>query len=143
MTEAEAYEALLQHWATAWAVLHPAGPTYIPWITDNEVASSEATWVRVSMVPTVSNQGSLASTPRWIRRGQIAVQLFSPTNVGHGALMRLAGDVRTCLEGRRIPGPNIDAEPLCIYASTTSPASSDGAWHMAVVTLPYRFDEHR
>lgn len=139
MTEAQAIEALLQHWKTTWEALHP---TDVPWTPDNEAFDSVAKWARITMVPTVSNQGSLGAVPRWIRRGYIAVQIFAVPNVGSGALARLADDVRTCLEGRSITVVGVD-EPMCVYAGSTSATTADGAWSMCTVTLPFRADQHR
>ena len=138
MTEAEAYEALLQHWATAWAALHPPGPTYIPWIADNEVASSEATWVRVSMVPTVSTIASIGEATKRMRQGRVAVQLYTPANAGPGELFRLIGDVRTCLEDKAI---TVNTERLHLVAASASGPSSDAVWFMSVVTVEYWFLE--
>jgi hypothetical protein len=138
VTEAEAYEALLQHWSTAWAALHPAGPTYVPWITDNEVASSEATWARITMVPTVSSLASIGEATKRMRRGRVAVQLFTAPNVGPGALFRLIGDVRTCLEDTAL---TVSGERLHLVAASASAPSADGAWFMCVVDVEYWFLE--
>lgn len=132
MTEAEAYEALLQHWATAWAALQPT----VPWRTDNEVDDSLAQWARITMVPTVSNQASLGEDVKWMRRGRIAVQLFSSPNVGPGALFRLIDDVRTCLEGKALA---VGDERFNTVAASASPPSTEGAWFMSVVDVEYWF----
>jgi hypothetical protein len=140
MTEAQAVEAILQHWKTAWEAAQPT----IPWTTTNEVYRSEAAWVRIAVVPTVSNQASMgpSGSRRWARRGQIAVQVFTAVNNGDAARAGLADTVRTCLEGARISTAGVD-EPVCTYAGSTGEQSTDGAWNMCVVTVPFRYDQHR
>lgn len=145
MTELQAIEAILQHWEDGWEALHPADPSdldHVPWTTENETYDSVASWVRISFVPTTANQGSMGATPRWVRRGQIAVQVFTAVNTGDAARAGLSDDARTVLEGKRIAAPGV-TEPLCVYAGTTQNKTTDGAWNMSVVTFPYRYDHVR
>ena len=145
MTEAQAIEAILQHWEDGWEALHPADtsdPDHVPWTPDDETFEAVASWVRITIVPTTAAQGSLGATPRWIRRGQIAVQIFTTPNEGAAAGALLADDVRTVLEGKRIALDG-DDEPVCTYAGASQPLGNDGAWRSAVVVIPYRFDQHR
>jgi hypothetical protein len=147
MTEAEAVEAILQHWETAWEALHPADeedPDHVPWFADNERKEAAASWVRITVVPTISNQATMGSegARRWARRGQIGVQIFVRPDAGPGPMASLADDVRACLEGVRISTPGVD-EPVCTYAGSTGSTSTNGAWSMTVVTVPFRYDQHR
>jgi hypothetical protein len=145
VTEAQAIEAILQHWRDEWEWLHPADEDHedhIPWVAENEVKDSAETWARITVVPTASNQATMGLVRRFSRRGQIAVQLFARPNAGPGTLARLADDVRTIFEGRRISTAGID-EPVCTYAGSTNPTQADGAWSMCLVTIAFRYDQQR
>jgi hypothetical protein len=147
MTEAQAITAILTHWEDNWEDLHPADeddPDHVPWNPENEVAESTEQWVRITVVPTVSDQASMGpvGSRRWARRGQIAVQVFSHANAGMAEISALADDVRSCLEGARISTPGVD-EPVCTYAGSTNIGATDGVWMMVTVVIPYRYDNHR
>ncbi len=147
MTEAQAIEAILQHWEAGWEAIHPAAPAdldHVPWTAENETFDSVAAWVRISIVPTVSNQASMAGVGfrRWARMGQIAVQIFTDVNAGDQARALLADDVRTVLEGASISTAGV-SEPVRAYAGSTTDKTTDGAWNMCVVTVPFRYDNHR
>lgn len=140
MTEAQAIEAILQHWKTGWTAAQPS----VPWVTDNEIGDAAASWVRITIQPTASAQATMGRAPqrRWARRGQIAVQVFTPINQGDALAADLADSVRAVLEGERISTSGVD-EPVCTYAGSSSPRQSDGVWHMTMVTVPFRYDQHR
>lgn len=140
MTEAQAIEAILQHWEASWQALRPG----VPWTTTNEVYDAAAEWVRIAIVPTVSEQASMGpvGSRRWSRRGQIAVQVFTAVNTGDAARAGLADDVRSCLEGASIATAGV-SEPVKTYAGSTGDVTTDGAWLMCVVVIPFRYDQHR
>lgn len=148
MTEAQAVEAMLQHWADAWEALHPDDaddPDYVPWIADGEqLADPPARWARISIIHTASGQITTGGTGarRFERLGRIAVQLFADAGAGRAALAELADDVRTCLEGARM-GYEDEPEHVHAYAGQTSSEDTDGRWLMAVVHVPFRYDQIR
>ncbi len=133
MTEAEAIDALAQHWIDEWPSL-----SAIPFTFDNEIADGAAQYVRVSFVPTVRNQATMGTEGgrKFQMRGQIFVQLFGAVNVGGKPLFELAGKVRQVYEARNIDG-------IHTYAGTTRQTPSDGVWAMATVTVPYLVEELR
>lgn len=141
MTEAQAHEAILQHWATQWATLHPVGPNYVWWTQLNELGDAAESWVRVAIVPVLSRQATIGSPPKWRRSGTIGVQIFVPVGAGTRRASALADDVRRVLEGQMISGP--DSEPVVTLAGSSGSPLSDGAWLMLTVTFPYSFDEVR
>lgn len=141
MNEQQAHEAILEHWATQWALLHPEGGDYVWWTQLNELGDVTSSWVRVAIVPALSQQAALGKTKRWRRSGNIAVQIFVPVGAGTARASELADDVRTALEGQFIAG--IGDEPVVTYAGSTSSPMSDGTWFQVTVTVPYSFDELR
>lgn len=143
MTEAQAIEAICQHWIDGWLPLHPGNPldpNHVPFTFDNEEFASVPTWARVSVVHTVSEQGSMGGpgTRRFERRGQVAVQLFGSVDVGRQALARLADDVRSFLEAAAITAAS---GTVHTYAGTTREGPPDGAWHMTLLTVPFWYDQ--
>ena len=144
MTEKQAVDAILQAWQDGWEALHPddpEDPDYVPYTFNNETFETVATWVRVTIVPMVSNQASLGAVRRWARTGEIAVQIFARPNEGLGTIAILADDVRTVLEGQSIHTAGVD-EPVCTYAGSSGSPSNDGAWQQLLVRVPYRYDHH-
>jgi len=133
VTEAEAIEALTQHWIDTWP-----GLSAVPFTFDNEVADGAASYVRVSFVPLTRNQATMGDVGgrRFEMRGQVVVQLFGPVNVGVKPLYELAGKVRTVFEARNIDG-------IHTYAGATRRTPSDGVWDMVTVTVPYLAEEIR
>jgi hypothetical protein len=137
VNERQAHEAILQHWHEQWSALQPS----VPWTQLNELSSSSTEWVRVAIVPALSQQAALGKTKRWRRSGTIGVQIFSPVSAGTDRVSRLADDVRTCLEGQFITGD--DDEPVVTLGGSSGSPLSDGVWFMLTVTVPYSFDELR
>lgn len=141
MTEAEAHEAILQRWLTGWDELHGSltlDP--IDWVPSNEIRDAADEWVRIALVPAVSRQTTLGTSPRWTREGNIAVQIFTMSNTGTKRASELADDVRTVLEGRFI---EVVGDHVVTSAGSSSPGGADGKWFITLVTVPYRFDEIR
>lgn len=140
MTEVQAVEAIMQAWKLGWEALRPG--EY--WTTENEVGATEATWSRISVRPSASVQASMGppGTRRWHRRGTIAVQLFAPVNAGDAAISAMVDDARTVLEGASFIASGV-AEPVKTFAASSDGRQSDGAWHMVLVTVGYRYQQTR
>lgn len=134
MTEAQAIEALSQHWIDTWP-----GLSAVPFTFDNEVADGAVSYVRVSFVPLVRSQATMGTEGgrKFQMRGQIFVSLFGLVNVGVKPLLELADKVRTVYEARRI------ANEIHTYAGSTRRNASDGVWDMISVTVPYLVEELR
>lgn len=135
MTEAQAVEAILQHWKTNWEALHPE----IPWTTDNEFKTAEARFVRIAIVHTASRNIAYGTVTRKARMGRVAVQLFARPDEGLGAIAELADGARSVLENRSIYTAGVD-EPVSTYAGESINMETDAAWQMQVVQVGFRYD---
>lgn len=137
MTEAEAIEAIAQHWLEEWPTLRPL----VPFVFENEAQTFARgdTWARVAIVPIVRYQSTAGSegNRKFTMRNQIVVQLFGPVDRGVRGLFELADDVRKVFEAQRI------SQEIVTYAGSTRPSPGDGRWAMVVVTTPYWVDETR
>lgn len=142
MNEAQADEAITQHWSAGWEALHGAGPTFVPWVPLNQITDSTPEYVRLSIVSMTRRQATTGDTKRWRHTGELAVQIFTRANIGTRRAKELAGDVRTVLEGRFITAPG-DDEPVTTLAGPSRSPQTDGVWFMMLVTVPYSFDELR
>ncbi len=136
MTEAQAVEAIYQRWIDAWPSLQSA----IPYTFDNEVATAVPSFARVSIVHSTAQQSTIGpSGSRMFERvGNIAVQLFTPVNVGRKSLAELADSVRAVYESRRIAVVGVD-EPLYTFAGATRGETTDGEFFMATVVVPFSY----
>lgn len=142
MTEEQAIEALTQRWVDTWPALQPS----VPYAFRGETIDAAATWVRVTFRGLTREQATMGPVGgrRFEDRGLIFVQLFADVGTGDRLLARLAGSVREVYEAR-----TIGSEELVTFAAARQPGGdrdsrlSDGRWEMAVVTIPYWFDEQR
>lgn len=140
MTERQAIEAIMQHWSSAWGALRPG----VYWTTENEVGAAEATWARVTVRPSTSVQASMGppGSRRFHRRGNIGVQLYAPVNAGDATIAGMVDDVRAILEGTSLTVSGV-TEPVKTFAADSGERQTDGAWHMVVVVVPYRYQQTR
>jgi hypothetical protein len=136
VTEAEAAEAVLQHWKPLWEAAHPS----VPWRPEDEAHNSEDEWVRISFVPaTRANQA--VGGARLANGGFVSVQVFVLSNQGSLRGRQLCDSVREILENVTIASPHPDDEPICLYAGEPGAPSRDGKWTMRVVNVRYRYDD--
>ncbi len=135
MTEAEAGEAILQFWQSAWSALHPD----IPVAYDDEVFDSREEWVRVTIVESDRRNGAIGGA-RLVNTGTIAVEVFSSPGKGAQRTRELADDARACLENKSIPSPTLGEEPVDVYEGSSRPRPSDGGWAQRIVTFAFRWD---
>lgn len=140
MTEAQAVEAILQAWKAGWEARRPG--EY--WTSENEVGASEATWARVTVAPSTSTQASMGppGSRRFHRFGRISVQLFAPVGLGDAAIADMVDDARAVLEGASFATAGV-VEPVKTFAAESASRQTDGAWHMTVVNVPYRYQQTR
>lgn len=139
MTEASAYEAILQQWATSWELTHPNADSSlrVPYCFADETFATTSlgtlgAWARVTVEPTTSEQSTFGQAPyrKFERLGNVFVQLFAPLNEGSAKILALVEDVRTVFEGMRI-------SELNLYAATPR-RIVDNAWTSRIVVIPYR-----
>lgn len=103
-TQPQAVEAILQHWATAWAATTPYG-------FDNEVLDPPPLppWARVTVRHTAGNQETLgeAGNRKFASFGTVFVQLFDRLDQGRAALDILAQQAKIVFQGTRITGTTV------------------------------------
>jgi len=142
MTEAQALELLTQRWIDTWPGLQPA----VPYAFEGESHDSAPTWVRVTFRPAVRVQATIGppGSRRFEDRGLIFVQIFVDIGLGVKPIADLSVSIREVYEAR-----TIGSQELVTYAATRrtggerDPRPTDGRWSMAIVTIPYWFDEQR
>ncbi len=128
----------MEHWEEQWELLHPADPDdpdYVPWVAEGEIAESTPTWVRIAVVPSVSQLQTLDAQQRQ-RTAFVSVQIFTPAGSGTLAANELVDDVRSVLEAQVIASGD---ERIWTLAASSSPGQSDGAWLMRLVQVPCRW----
>lgn len=132
MTDADAHEAIAQHWRTGWDTLHGSGSgDEVTDVAEGEIGASDEEWVRLAVVPTVSQLQTLDAAQRE-RNALIAVQIFALPASGTRRATELVDDVRTVLEAQVIAS---GGERVWTLEASAQPGPSDGAWLMRVVTV--------
>lgn len=136
MTEADANEAIVQAWRTGWDALH--GSLTLDPVTDvleGEIGESGTEWVRLAVVPSVSQLQTLDAAQRE-RNAFISVQIFTLPTGGTRRASELVDDVRSVLEAKVFAS---GGECVWTMAASSQPGQSDGAWLMRIVTVPCRW----
>lgn len=132
MTEADANEAIAQHWLTGWTTAH--GPLTLDPVTavhEGDLAASASEWVRFAIVPGLSTIQTLDANQRE-RTGLITVQIFT-SPIGTRRASALVDSVRAVLESQVIDSA------IWTGAASAPPGSETGAWIMRLVTVPFRW----
>jgi len=135
VTEAQAGEAILQHWKTQWELLNPG----IPISYDDEVFEAVDEWVRVTIIEVERTNAAIGGA-RLANTGFIAVSIFTKPGTGAQRSRELADDARTCLENKTIASPVVGDEPVCVYEGKPSSPTLDGAWAQRLLRFSYRWD---
>jgi hypothetical protein len=134
--EADANEAIVQHWHTGWTALHgPMSGDSVPYVLEGDPAESAAEWVRLAIVPSLSALQTLDAQQRQ-RTGFLAVQVFTSPAAGTRRASALADDVRSVLEAQVVAS---GSQRIHTLAGTTSPGLPNGAWLMRLVTVPFSY----
>jgi len=136
VTEAQALEALAQRWVDVWPTLQPGAP----YSFEGETSDAAPTWARVTFRPLAEDQATLGRPARFEHRGMIFVQLFADLDQGRAPLDALVESVREVFAARAIA---VGSEEITTYAGPARSLPSDGRWLMAVMSIPYWFDEQR
>lgn len=146
MTEAQAIEVMVEAWASAWAILQPS----VTYGLDNETfRSADPLWARVLVRHTTSQQ--LTQGPkgarRFVRHGNIIVQLFGDIDAGRAPVAALVGSARAALEAQDLgsSGPGSDVVTTLAGATGEVIASktTEGKWWQQNLTIPFRYYETR
>lgn len=140
MTESDAIEAIEARWVSLWPSLHPE----IPFTLESEKFTGVDVWARVSVTHTVSLQQSQGGpgTRRWVRNGNIWVQLFGNVDAGRRPLSLLVADVRTIFEGVSLPALS-GGEPVSCLALSTRESPTDNRWYMLTMLTAFYYFETR
>ncbi len=135
MTDADANEAIEQHWRAGWDAIH--GALTVDPVTDvveGDLAQSAAEWVRFAIMPIGSQLQTLDAAQRE-RTAIIAVQIFT-SHVGTRRATELVDDVRSVLEAQVISS---GSERIWTLEASASPGQPDGAWIMRSVNVRARW----
>lgn len=132
MTEVDANEAIVEFWRAGWDLVHgsTSGDQVVD-VLEGESSASSTEWVRLAIVPTVSQLQTLDAQQRQ-RSALVAVQIFTLPASGTRRANKLVDDVRKVLEGKVI---GFGSESIWTLEASSSPGPSDGAWLMRVVTV--------
>ena len=133
MTLNEAHKEINDRFIALWS--NPSVPYTF---TDEDDFSDriDTSWVRLSLVPTISGQHSLGKKPTRVyeRRGLIAAQVFSPSNTGSKTAEDLANDIQTIYEGETFSGVH------CFDSNIIFNGNSCG-WFQINVDISFLFHE--
>lgn len=114
-----------------------AVPTYI----ENQAVDQKLNeWVRISIIPALSQQAAMGGSPRVTRMtGTIAVQVFVRPNLGTKRLMELADAATATLNYAEL---DEDGVHLLLRAGTprTIGQPTGQAWFQANVSVPFQAD---
>lgn len=141
MTEAQAVEAMLEHWENGWEGLHPEDPDdpdHVKVVYDNEAAVGVPLWARVTIIETLRQQTTSGpkGTRRFEVRGRIAVQLFAEVDQGSGPITALSDDVRTVLQGQTIA---VGSEEIALFETVGAAITTDARWAMRLIATTYLY----
>jgi hypothetical protein len=124
MNTADAVKAIYQRWMAQWPGL--SGST--PYVFDNDVADSAATYARVRVELLDEQQHTLgnAGARKFIHTGLIEVELHAPGNTGRKAMDALVGHVRTIFDSVRFGAVGTE-EGVITYGTSDEGSTTDGA----------------
>ena len=131
-------QTIYDHFATELAA---SAFSSVPWTRANEAFTPpEGDWMRVTLVPLSSQQDTLGKAPdrKWLRRGTVITQIFTPANKGTSQADGLTQFVREVFEGRTISGLRFRAaNPVPV------PAGEDARWYQVNVDQAFDYHERR
>lgn len=125
-------EIIEDHFRANWS------ETLAVYDNDDTIGSYDETWLRLTIIPNThftSIDGYLTQSPVVIRyEGYVAIQLFTPLNVGHGVVRRLADSIAAILRNRSVNGVNLKATSI----QRIGPREG---WYQTNIITPYYWDE--
>lgn len=136
MNDADANEAIAQAWRTGWDALHGSlSGDAVTDVLEGEIGESGSEWVRLAVVPSVSQLQTLDAQQRE-RNAIVSVQIFTLPTSGTRRASQLVDDVRSVLEAKVFAS---GAGRIWTHAASAQNGQSDGAWLMRLVTVPARW----
>jgi hypothetical protein len=137
-TQAEAREAIYEHFAAGWT----AASRSERYCLENEsfVPTPGTAWLRLAVRNVSGAQDSLGGVGErnFERIGIIFAQVFVPLNTGRSAADNVVQALRDILEGVRLSGTD-----LWTYESVAREAGPTDGWDMTVLETNFRYVEHR
>ena len=132
-----ATEAVIrQRFDTEWQAARPTIPYVFDNVGDDVIAPNDQAWVRLTVLPGLSNQVELGKVRRWRRLGQVIIQIFVPAASGTGLALELGDTVRDIFEGITVSG-------VIFRATTLNRVGLDGSWLQYNAITNYQADELR
>jgi hypothetical protein len=134
VTEADANEAISQHWNSAWLAAHgPLTADPVACIIEGGIGDTSTEWVWFKIDHGNSALQTLDGQQRQ-RTGLLVAEIHTSV-IGTRRVSELVDDVREILENQEI---QFGGE--CIWTEAASaPGRSDGAWRVRLVTVPFRW----
>jgi len=138
VTTAEAEEAIVEQFASAWNAAHSS----IDFCLENEsfTPDSDKPWLRVTVQPQARVQESMGPVGgrNFLSLGTVYVQVFTPLDEGTAQNRQLCDAVKDCFEGISLGGGS-----LRLYAAAVRAIGPDDKWYMSNVATTFDFDETR
>lgn len=133
-TALQAEEAILSRWVTAWGTTTPYA--FEEEETPADVTRGETAWARLIILDRPGEQHTLGpeGSRRFLRRGQVEVQIYTPSNQGTSEALSRAQEARAVFEGVSFSGLSfIDGEMVRV-----GPAPPE---YQVSVIVPFDYEE--
>ena len=127
----EARYAIIDYFFTEWASLTPIAFEN----QSTDLSDGNASWVRLSIVPTVQAGATIGERRRYEMSGRVNVETFSNENSTEET-SDLLNRVLEIFQGARITG-------VRIYDGDFGQSFADGKWWKSSVSFIYQFDARR
>lgn len=132
MTEAQAYEAIVQRWAAAWTAAQPA----VPYVLGNEAAPGGVAFVALTFGELATRRITQGPTARKQYRGIVHVRVFGAVDAGDAPTLSLSASVRAALEDRTIATASGD---VFMWTAPAAQSSKQGNWYTRLVSIQFTF----
>jgi hypothetical protein len=136
-------ELISATFTAAWESAHPD----VPLIIENEALPSGDFQILLTIVPTTSQQATMARPgERRVRRnGYAQVKLWVPAGAATLVASTLGDEAQAILELKQLPSPVASDEPITFLPSSAGGAGAvtDGRWYMTLVRIPMYWFERK
>ena len=139
MTEAQAYELIVERFDSQWdALANVVVPAGVPHVFEDEAIALTGYLAMCSVIHTVTTPQTTgaAGTRRCERRGNVFVKVWVPADQGRKIASKLLDAARVIFEGVSLYS---GSEPVTVLAGATREIGTDGARYMATVVLPFYY----
>jgi len=129
----QAREAIYQQFATAWAATGKAycfaNERFTPPVGDG--------WARATVIHATGDQDSLGGigSRKFVRRGIVIVQVFTPLDEGHTSSDTLVTAARAALEGLTL------TPPVWLYSTDVQEVGPSDGWFQVNLTTDFAYEE--